>query len=63
VRNALVVDSRDSAKLFAEPIIKAWNIDCQWIREAADKRLLREHYSTCRSAGRAGAVLLAEGPP
>lgn len=61
VRNALVGDSHDSAKTFAEPILRAWGIDCIWIAQPADKPLLAEHYHRCQSAGRAGAVLLAEG--
>jgi len=63
VRNALVEDSRDSALIFAEPIAGAWNLDYRWIREPADKRLLGAHFSACRTARCAGAVLLAEGPP
>jgi sulfopyruvate decarboxylase subunit alpha len=63
VRNALVEDSCDSALLYAEPIIQAWNLNCLWIREPADKRLLGEHFSACRSDRCAGALLLAEGPP
>src|SRR5207237_587638 len=63
VRNGLVAESRDSANLFAEPIIKAWNIDAVWIRQTNDKTLLREHFVACRRAARAGMALLAEGPP
>jgi len=61
VRNALVADSRDSAKTFAEPILKAWGLDCVWIRRPVDKPKLVEHGGACRRAGRPGAVLLAEG--
>jgi sulfopyruvate decarboxylase subunit alpha len=63
VRNGLVTESRDSAKIFAEPILKAWGIDCAWIHEPADKPLLARHYWACQAAGRAGAAILAEGPP
>ena len=61
VRNGLVANSRDSAKTFAEPILRAWGIDCQWIMTPTDKPLLAEHYNNCRQAGRPGAALLAEG--
>jgi len=63
VRNALVAASRDSAKTFAEPILKAWGIDGVWIRQPSDERLFREHFSACRKARRSGVALLAEGPP
>src|SRR2546421_10620194 len=38
VRNALVSDSRDSARTFAEPILKAWGIPYVWIRRPGDRR-------------------------
>jgi sulfopyruvate decarboxylase TPP-binding subunit len=63
VRNALVRESRDSAMVYAESIIRAWNPNYKWIREPAEKRLLGEHFSACRAARCAGVVLLAEGPP
>ena len=63
VRNGLVPQSRDSAKLFAEPILGAWGLDCQWIAAAADKPKLAEHYRRCQSAGVPGVALLAEGAP
>jgi sulfopyruvate decarboxylase TPP-binding subunit len=62
VRNALAEESRDSAKMFAEPILRAWGIDCAWIRDQADKRRLAEHFLACRKAKRAGIALLAEEP-
>jgi sulfopyruvate decarboxylase TPP-binding subunit len=62
VRNAMVSESRDSAKVFAEPILKAWGLDCVWIRTPEDKPKLAEHWRACRQAGRPGVVLLAEGP-
>jgi len=63
VRNGLIAESRDSAKTFAEPILKAWGLACAWIREPGDKPLLGRHYLACQEAGRAGAAILAEGPP
>jgi sulfopyruvate decarboxylase TPP-binding subunit len=63
VRNGLVAESHDSAKTFAEPILKAWKLDCAWIRGPGDKPLMARHYLACRAAGRAGAAILAEGPP
>ena len=63
VRNWLVSQSRDSAKTFAEPILQAWGLDCQWIVEAADKPKFAEHFRRCQSAGTPGVTLLAEGAP
>jgi len=62
VRNGLAPQSRDSAKLFAEPMIRAWGIDVVWIREPGEKRLLCEHYRHCRESNRFGMVLFAEEP-
>jgi sulfopyruvate decarboxylase TPP-binding subunit len=62
VRNGLAAESRDSAQTFAEPILRAWGVDCAWIRDEADKRRLGEHYLACRTANRVGMALLAEEP-
>src|SRR5438093_3507212 len=50
VRNGLAPQSRDSAKLFAEPIVRAWGIDAVWIREPAEKRLFGEYFRRCRES-------------
>ena len=63
IRNGTVVDSRDSAKTFAEPIVGAWGIDYLWLRSHGDLPAFCEHVLRCRQAGRFGAALLAEGPP
>ena len=62
VRNWLVAESRDSARRFAEPIIRAWGVDHVWIRTAEDKPMLGGHFRKCLAARRPGMVLLAEGP-
>jgi sulfopyruvate decarboxylase TPP-binding subunit len=62
VRNGLVANSRDSARTFAEPILKAWGLDCLWIAQPEDKPKLAWHWQACRQSRRAGAALLAEGP-
>jgi sulfopyruvate decarboxylase TPP-binding subunit len=62
VRNGLAPQSRDSAKLFAEPMIRAWWIDVVWIREPAEIHLLTDHFRACRAANRPGMALLAEEP-
>lgn len=63
VRNWLVPTSRDTAKTFAEPILRAWNLDCQWIVTSADKTRLAEHFRRCQTARIPGVALLAEGAP
>lgn len=63
VRNWLVPQSRDSAKAFAEPILRAWGLDSQWLIEPSDKPLLAEHYRSCRRSGIPGVALMAEGAP
>jgi sulfopyruvate decarboxylase subunit alpha len=60
-RSWLVEDSRDSAKRFAPRLLEAWQLDWTLIASEADKSKLAEHYRHCQAAGRAGAVLIAEG--
>ena len=51
----------DTARKFAEPLIKAWNIDYRLIDEPAKRDLIRDHYFACREARRPGIALIAEG--
>jgi sulfopyruvate decarboxylase TPP-binding subunit len=62
VRNGLVAESRDSAKRFAEPILRAWGVEHVWIRAPEERPKLAEHFRSCLAARRPGMVLLAEGP-
>lgn len=59
-RNLLNPDSDDSARTFAEPILRAWGLDYELISSPADKPKLSQHYHRCRLAERPGAILLAE---
>lgn len=63
VRNWLVPESRDSAKAFAEPIVRAWKLNAVWINTLADKPKFAEHVRRCRAEQIAGVVMLAEGAP
>lgn len=63
VRNWLVPDSRDSARLFAEPLVQAWKLNAVWINSAADQPKFAEHVRHCRAANIAGVAMLAEGAP
>ena len=57
-RNWLVEDSTDTAKTYAEPILKVWAADTRVIESADD---LTEHYRRCRQAGKPGVALIGEG--
>ena len=59
-RNWLDRDSNDSARRFAEPMLRAWGIEYVVVEAPADKHKLAEHYQACRRAGKAGVVLMAE---
>lgn len=59
-RNWLQTDSADSAKTFAEPILKAWGINYVVIESPADCHLLQKHFLHCREGQQSGAILLAE---
>ncbi len=59
-RNWLVKESRDSAKLFAEPFLKSWQLDYRLIDRPEDKPMLAEHYLACQEVGKPGIALIAE---
>jgi sulfopyruvate decarboxylase subunit alpha len=63
VRNWLSPESRDSAKTFAEPIVKAWGLNAVWIESEADKSKFAVHVRSCREQQIAGVTMLAEGAP
>jgi hypothetical protein len=63
VRNWQTAGSSDTAKFYAEPILRAWGLDCVWLLQPADKPKVAEHFRRCRGANRPGVALLAEGPP
>jgi sulfopyruvate decarboxylase TPP-binding subunit len=60
-RSYLLENSPDSARRFTEPVLKAWGLDYLLVEGAADLPKLTEHYRACRTAGRPGVALLAEG--
>jgi sulfopyruvate decarboxylase subunit alpha/phosphonopyruvate decarboxylase len=59
-RNWLDPNSNDSARRFAEPILRAWGLDYVVLESTADKPKFAEHFQHCRRVGKAGAVVLAE---
>jgi sulfopyruvate decarboxylase subunit alpha len=51
----------DTARLYTEPILKAWGMDYRLIDVPAKRHEILEHYRHCQSAGRPGCALIAEG--
>ena len=51
----------DTATVFTEPILKAWNIDYELIDQPQKLKLIQQHYFKCRETGQPGAALIAEG--
>lgn len=51
----------DTARIYTEPILQAWQIDYRLIDAPEKFRLIAEHYHACRKAEKSGAVLIAEG--
>lgn len=51
----------DTCLVFTEPVLDAWKIDYRLITDASQLGVIGEHYTACRAARRAGAILVAEG--
>ncbi len=51
----------DTARIFTEPIINAWQLDTVLIDSPEKKSLLAEHYRTCAEQQQPGIALIAEG--
>ena len=51
----------DTCLVFTEPVLDAWRIDYRLITRPEQVGEIREHYRACRSEGRPGAALIAEG--
>lgn len=60
-RSALIPNSKDTARLLTEPVLKAWGLDYIVIEKPADLPRMAEHFDACRAAGKPGMVLIAEG--
>lgn len=60
-RSYLVPDSPDTARRFTEPVLDAWGIDRVLLDAPDSLGTLRAHALGCRSAGRPGVALVAEG--
>ncbi len=51
----------DTARIFTEPILSAWQLDTVLIDTPDKKVRMAEHYRTCRAEERPGVALIAEG--
>jgi sulfopyruvate decarboxylase TPP-binding subunit len=51
----------DTCLVFTEPILDAWQIPYRLITRADQLPEMASHYRSCRDAGTASAVLIAEG--
>jgi sulfopyruvate decarboxylase TPP-binding subunit len=60
-RSALVAESKDSARHFTEPVLKAWGLDYVVIRSPDELPLAADHLRKCLDGARPGVVLVAEG--
>jgi sulfopyruvate decarboxylase TPP-binding subunit len=60
-RSYLVENSPDSAKRFAEPVLRTWGIDYVLLTKPDELPHLREHFLACQAADKPGVALVAEG--
>ncbi|MCE9604252.1 MAG: hypothetical protein K8U03_05035 [Planctomycetia bacterium] len=60
-RSFLLKNSTDSARAFAEPILKAWGIDYLLTQPPEGPEAIVEHWKTCAERRTPGFVLMAEG--
>ncbi len=51
----------DTARVFTEPILKAWELDYCLIDEPSKRSLIQEHYDQCQQSQKPGVALIAEG--
>jgi sulfopyruvate decarboxylase subunit alpha len=51
----------DTCLVFTEPILETWRMDTLLVTDAAQLDAIGEHCRRCRSAGKAGVALIAEG--
>ena len=51
----------DTCLVFTEPVLDAWRVDWRLVTAPTQLGEIADHWRACRSAGRPGAILLAEG--
>ena len=50
----------DTCLVFTEPILDAWKIDYRLITSPSELHVIRDHFLSCRDAGKPGAALIGE---
>ena len=51
----------DTCLVFTEPVLDAWKIDYRVLTSPQQFGEVAEHYTACKRAGTAGAIIVAEG--
>jgi sulfopyruvate decarboxylase TPP-binding subunit len=51
----------DTCLVFTEPVLETWKVDYRLLTRHEQLGEIASHYMACRSANRAGAILVAEG--
>jgi len=51
----------DTCLVFTEPVLDTWRIDYRLLTSSDQLPTIAEHLGACREAGRAGAIVVAEG--
>ena len=51
----------DTCLVFTEPVLDAWKIDYRLLTKPSELDTIASHFTECRGARRAGAILVAEG--
>ena len=51
----------DTCLVFTEPVLDAWKIEYKLLTKPEQLSTIAEHYTACRDANRAGAIVVAEG--
>ena len=59
-RNWLKPEVKDSAALYAQPLLQAWGVDFIIIDQPNQANQLSSHYADCLKAGHVGLTLMAE---
>ena len=51
----------DTCLVFTEPVLDTWKMDYRLITKPEQIGVIATHYTACRDASRAGAIVVAEG--
>lgn len=51
----------DTCLVFTEPVLDAWRIDYRLLTDESQLGTIADQFTACRSAGKPGAIVIAEG--